>query len=139
MNKQLEEHGTWHRCERRDRRLPSHVRDGCRFRGRSPSEATRLTLLARDLVGAPACEALIRLIRESDAALAHEREEVAAGRGRVSRVRRRRSADAAPAVPAGSASSVPSTSRTVSSHRPMDSPASRAGEEADRQESLRAS
>ena len=34
------------------------------------NEATRLTLLARDLIGAPACEALIRLIRESDAELA---------------------------------------------------------------------
>ncbi|MDO4437148.1 MAG: tetratricopeptide repeat protein [Coriobacteriaceae bacterium] len=33
------------------------------------NEATRLTLLARDLIGAPACEALIRLIRESDAEL----------------------------------------------------------------------
>lgn len=34
------------------------------------NEATRLTLLARDLIGAPACEALIRLIRESGAELA---------------------------------------------------------------------
>lgn len=34
------------------------------------NEATRLTLLARDLIGAPACEVLIRLIRESDAELA---------------------------------------------------------------------
>lgn len=34
------------------------------------NEATRLTLLARDLIGVPACEALIRLIRESDAELA---------------------------------------------------------------------
>lgn len=38
------------------------------------NEATRLTLLARDLIGAPACEALIRLIRESDAELSSERE-----------------------------------------------------------------
>ena len=37
------------------------------------NEATRLTLLARDLVGAPACEALLRLIRESDAELSNER------------------------------------------------------------------
>lgn len=37
-------------------------------------EATRLTLLARDLIGAPACEALIRLIRESDSELAADRE-----------------------------------------------------------------
>ena len=36
------------------------------------NEATRLTLLARDLVGAPACEALLRLIRESDAELSNE-------------------------------------------------------------------
>lgn len=36
------------------------------------NEATRLTLRARDLVGAPACETLIQLIRESDAALAEE-------------------------------------------------------------------
>lgn len=36
------------------------------------NEATRLTLRARDLVGAPACEALIQLIHESDAELAHE-------------------------------------------------------------------
>lgn len=36
------------------------------------NEATRLTLRARDLVGAPACEALIRLIHESDAELAYE-------------------------------------------------------------------
>ncbi len=38
------------------------------------NEATRLTLRARDLVGAPACETLIQLIHESDAALAEERE-----------------------------------------------------------------
>lgn len=37
------------------------------------NEATRLTLLARDLIGAPACEALLRLIRESDAELSNER------------------------------------------------------------------
>lgn len=36
------------------------------------NEATRLTLRARDLVGAPACEALVQLIRESDAELARE-------------------------------------------------------------------
>lgn len=36
------------------------------------NEATRLTLLTRDLVGAPACEALLRLIRESDAELSNE-------------------------------------------------------------------
>lgn len=33
------------------------------------NEATRLTMRARDLVGAPACETLIRLIRASDAEL----------------------------------------------------------------------
>lgn len=38
-------------------------------------EATRYTLLARDLVGAPACEALIRLIHESDAELAQAASE----------------------------------------------------------------
>lgn len=46
------------------------------------NEATRLTLLARDLIGAPACEALIRLIRESDAELvqtAGEARDAAAG------------------------------------------------------------
>lgn len=46
------------------------------------NEATRLTLLARDLIGAPACEALIRLIRESDAELAQtagEARDAAAG------------------------------------------------------------
>lgn len=42
--------------------------------GGDRDEATRLTLLARDLIGAPACEALIRLIRESDSELAAERE-----------------------------------------------------------------
>lgn len=44
------------------------------------NEATRLTLLARDLIGAPACEALIRLIRESDAELA---QAAGAARGAV--------------------------------------------------------
>lgn len=45
-------------------------------------EATRYTLLARDLVGAPACEALIRLIHESDAELAQVASESrAAARG----------------------------------------------------------
>lgn len=39
------------------------------------NEATRLTLLARDLIGAPACEALIRLIRESDAELAQTADD----------------------------------------------------------------
>lgn len=38
-------------------------------------EATHYTLLARDLVGAPACEALIRLIHESDAELAQAASE----------------------------------------------------------------
>ncbi len=37
-------------------------------------EATRLTIRARDLVGADAAAALIRLVRESDAELAAERE-----------------------------------------------------------------
>ena len=70
------------------------------------NEATRLTLLARDLVGAPACEALIRLIRESDAELAREREEAAAGQGAASAESDDGEAtDAAPAAPAGSASS----------------------------------
>ena len=46
------------------------------------NEATRLTLLARDLVGAPACEALIRLIRESDEELARERGAAPAEAGR---------------------------------------------------------
>ena len=36
-------------------------------------EAARLTVRARDLVGAEACEALVKLIRESDAELAQER------------------------------------------------------------------
>ncbi len=70
------------------------------------NEATRLTLLARDLVGAPACEALIRLIRESDAELAREREEAAAGQGAASAESDDGEAtEAAPAAPAGSASS----------------------------------
>lgn len=38
-------------------------------------EATRLTLRARDLVGAKACEALVKLVRESDAELARERAQ----------------------------------------------------------------
>ena len=46
------------------------------------NEATRLTLLARDLVGASACEALIRLIRESDEELARERGAAPAEAGR---------------------------------------------------------
>lgn len=41
--------------------------------------ATRYTLRARDLVGEDACSALIRLIRESDAELASEREAGAGG------------------------------------------------------------
>lgn len=41
------------------------------------AEATRLTLRARDLVGAPACEALLKLIHESDAELAQEQRAVA--------------------------------------------------------------
>ena len=65
-----------------------------------------MTLLARDLVGAPACEALIRLIRESDAELAHEREGAAAGQRAASAESDDDAAsDAAPAAPAGSASS----------------------------------
>lgn len=44
------------------------------------NEATRLTLLARDLIGAPACEALIRLIHESDAELT---QAAGAARGAV--------------------------------------------------------
>lgn len=68
------------------------------------NEATRLTLLARDLVGAPACEALIRLIRDSDAELAREREEVAAGQGAASAESDDDAAtDTAPAASAGSA------------------------------------
>lgn len=38
-------------------------------------EATRLTLKARDLIGAKACEALVKLVRESDAELARERSD----------------------------------------------------------------
>lgn len=41
------------------------------------NEATRLTLSARDLIGAEACEALIALIRQSDAELAQERAAAA--------------------------------------------------------------
>lgn len=41
------------------------------------NEATRLTLRARDLIGAEACEALIALIRQSDAELAQERTDAA--------------------------------------------------------------
>ena len=55
---------------------------------------------------APACEAFIRLIRESDAELAREREEAAAGQGAASAESDDGEAtDAAPAAPAGSASS----------------------------------
>lgn len=76
------------------------------------NEATRLTLLARDLVGAPACEALIRLIRESDAELAHEREGAAAGQGAASAESDDDAAtDASPAAPAGSVSSGSSDSK----------------------------
>lgn len=76
------------------------------------NEATRLTLLARDLVGAPACEALIRLIRESDAELAREREEAAAGQGAASAESDDDAApDAAPDAPAGSVSSGSSDSK----------------------------
>ena len=42
------------------------------------NEATRLTVRARDLVGQEACEALIKLVHESDAELAQEQSDGAA-------------------------------------------------------------
>ena len=60
--------------------------DGTQFDSSSVSythlDVYKRQLLARDLIGAPACEALIRLIRESDAELAQtagEARDAAAG------------------------------------------------------------
>ena len=44
-------------------------------------EATRFTIRARDLVGAPAAKALIQLVREADAELKAERAGAASGEG----------------------------------------------------------
>ena len=105
MNKQLEEHGIGTGANAEIAVCLLMCATDAASEG-DRNEATRLTLLARDLVGAPACEALIRLIHESDAALAHEREEAAAGKGAVSAESDDDAAsDAAPAAPAGSASS----------------------------------